>query len=174
VSWNEIRIEKWSDLLKEFDSLDTGQPSAVPYIFRGQSDANWALTDSLSRLLHALSPVSDPRLAEQLAYKKFLGEAHLFLDPSTLPAEKSLLAWWALMQHFGCPTRLMDWTASPYVATYFAVSENLEREGAVWAFDAATLVESDTRSGVKEFRNALDTSKDTWDVFWPPFRGTDV
>lgn len=45
MGWNEIRIGEWSDLLREFDSLDVKRPSANPYLFRGQCDARWYLGD---------------------------------------------------------------------------------------------------------------------------------
>jgi hypothetical protein len=41
------------------------------------------------------------------------------------------------MQHYRAPTRLLDWSASPYVAAYFAVEGRWEEsDGALWAFRA--------------------------------------
>jgi hypothetical protein len=64
-----------------------------------------------------------------------------------VPPLNDLSSWYALMQHHCVPTRLLDWTESPYVAMYFAVedkaTERRRREkechSAVWAVDLAWL-----------------------------------
>lgn len=59
--------------------------------------------------------------------------AHQFRDD--LPPANAHLDWLALMQHYGCPTRLLDFTYSSYVALYFA-TEAADGDSAVWVINS--------------------------------------
>lgn len=59
---------------------------------------------------------------EKLMIESFKSCAHLYLK--RLADEKDTLEWLAIMQHHGAPTRLLDVTFSPHIASYFALEKD--------------------------------------------------
>lgn len=55
------------------------------------------------------------------------------------PSDEDWAGWLFFLQHYRLPTRLLDWTESLLVATYFAVAEHDDEPGALWGLLPPTL-----------------------------------
>ena len=90
----------------------------------GESGDDWKLESCLWRYLKKhrnkiIKPSWYPR--EKIAIQRFQQIAHLHLRH--LPMQKDTLTWLALMQHYGAPTRLLDFTFNPAIALFFALRD---------------------------------------------------
>ena len=92
--------------------------------FRGHGDTKWTLTPSAMRPPY--SNVNEHRFRHD-----FMLRAQPFLSEATQPP-KDDWDWYFLMQHYGIPTRLLDWTVSALVALYFAIEDSPDTDGCVW------------------------------------------
>ena len=100
-------------------------------IYRGQSSAAWELTTSLERALGHAPEGRDPKKVERGIQRRFIERAYDFLQQ--LPEPDDELGWLMLMQHYGAPTRLLDWSKSPFIALYFAYEDpNVSHDRALW------------------------------------------
>lgn len=102
------------------------------YIWRGQRDANWSLVSTLDRALEGR--LSDKLISRHLENFKFSARGRRGVNPDGNLTEND---WWALGQHYGLATPLLDWTHSPFAAAYFAFHQNKKSQSnrrAVWAF----------------------------------------
>jgi hypothetical protein len=126
---SDIRVSSWSELQDELFK-DSWNESIGRYrssfVFRGLSDKTYPMDTSLMRLGGAYSELEKHLLRNFRKYAQSMaGE---------------LGSFWRLLtvaQHYGLPTRLMDWTYSPYVALHF-VTENHRQfhvDGVIWVVD---------------------------------------
>lgn len=129
VPTREVRVANWAELQDELFA-GSWQPSIgryrSTYAFRGMADANWPLATSLNRL------GGDFGRLERHLIRNFRKYAYLESGDNA-----SLWNLLAMAQHHGLPTRLLDWTYSPYVALHF-VTDDIERtavDGAIWCID---------------------------------------
>lgn len=122
------KCDNWTDIvscLEEFPApnvtIREGELESTNWIFRGLGDSEFRLKPAIERHAHQKSI---PWLAlEKLVALEFRSRARTHLSASTLPDSQDDLSWLALMQHYSIPTRLLDFTFSPFVALYFAVRE---------------------------------------------------
>lgn len=125
----EQRVESWLELQEALfaDSwnakIERFRPS---FAFRGVPDVGHDLSTSLNRNEGLFASHEKDLLR---AFRKYSRGV-------TKPCE-TLWDWLALAQHHGLPTRLLDWTFSPYVALHFLTEdpELYEVDGAVWCVD---------------------------------------
>lgn len=143
----EITVATWNAFVALSAELDG-------WAFRGQQDAQWPLQTSLARYLHAYVPDrASWRLREERAIRIFRRKAHNYLDnPAVLD---NALRCLALMQHHGAPTRLLDFTKSPFVAAFFAL-ERATGDAVVYALNTPRLWTAAPRGQPAMDRNGID------------------
>ena len=110
------KVDNWLDLTLRIDDYFTHFNN---YIFRGLADADWKLESTLARTLKGTYQKVSERKQATIAHNKqyrenIRGRTHLDLKNAT---DDEI---WALGQHFGLYTPLLDWTRSPYVALFFS------------------------------------------------------
>lgn len=101
--------------------------------WRGHSLSTWTLCPSVFR-------AENPGYRyEQNLTQSFMLKARSRYP--NCPDSRDASGWLFLMQHFGLYTRLLDWTASVLIATYFAVRHEQyhDQDGAVWALAPTSL-----------------------------------
>jgi len=124
----DIRISSWSELHDRLYESSWREPLGrfrSSFAFRGVSQADYDLKSSLARM----GRVGDLE-------RHMLRNFRKYAQSKAVPQD-SVWNWLAVAQHHGLPTRLLDWTYSPYVALHFATErvELYDRDAAIWCVD---------------------------------------
>src|SRR4051812_47141564 len=125
-----VRVNKWEEAI-------TISRRLVRWAYRGHAVESWNLANSFARQASVYNiPRHYWRLLEYYMIRQFQRQAHLLIHSP--PHEDAALDWLSVIQHYGGPTRLLDFTYSYYVAVFFAL-ESATSDAAVWAVDLGFL-----------------------------------
>lgn len=154
--WPTKEARSWAEFL---DIVAEVEARSGDFVYRGQSDATWDLKPSLARISSGFSAAME---GERKAYSTFRARSQNFLNPnifSVLTRHYNIFLWWAVMRHHGVPTRILDWSRSPFIAAYFACESGSE-PGAVWCVDRSVLSSQmgSAHEGYSDFNKFLSST----------------
>lgn len=145
----------WDAFVAKVATLDSA------WVYRGDLESRKESRKLVSSLERACDSWNVPLADAGKVERRLLREFQRHPEAGRLGLDlNDHLCWYAAMQHHGAPTRLLDWTYSPFVAAYFALdrllstlpaaacvtpgrepaaSNSQPMRAAVWALNTATL-----------------------------------
>lgn len=104
----ETCLENWDDLFKLYNRF------LMAFVFRGHGSAKWPMTSSLERMVkrfHPNSLVNSANEYEKDMLREFKWKYSIY-EKNHTPADIEVIEWLSVMQHYGAPTRMMDFESS--------------------------------------------------------------
>lgn len=150
------RLESWRDFNSLLESTFFNRPG-VQLVFRGHRRFDWSLMPTLGRLT-TNGIVTDELAQSQLERFKFAVRGRL-KSPDLVAEDDEL---WAVGQHYGLMTPLLDWSYSPYVALFFAFHKDDSKEEAanpyraVYVLNKSFLADNEEETGIRVWEPRKD------------------
>ena len=124
-------VKSLSQFIKVVDTIQNDWSKEDAYIspwFRGHSSNRHRLLPGLYR--------NEKEVGNENSYRSdFEQKAYPFLGDTAFGMPGSAWEWYFLMQHYGLPTRLLDWSEGSLIALHFALfykAEGDESNPCVW------------------------------------------
>lgn len=145
-----------NNLERDFtDSEMLKVPGLFDVVFRGHAGYDWSLLPSIFR---------EPKRIEK--YEREIYYEMLMRAPNAFN-EKDVFGNLVLMQHYSCPTRLLDVTFNPLVALYFACQKDANNDGKLLVFVNARCdfwnevsIQAQSKLALLDYRRKIEFWKD--------------
>ena len=135
-TWCKLMCVSLSAMRHPIDGINSAPRMCS--VFRGQENEKWKITSTFERsFMGTFFPVDKNeeqhlRIKELTVMSAFKRDAMQYLKEEP----HDICEWLSLMRHYGAPTRVVDFTESPFIALHFAVSGQSKTNFSVWSFPA--------------------------------------
>jgi hypothetical protein len=129
-SWFSTTLESETEVIQVLTELQGNR-----WLCRGQAENYGSLIPSIDRDERKTLSRAEKLALERQSIDIFRSTARFFADEGERDALKTDVQTLMVLRHYGVPTRLLDWSRSPFVAAYFAVCEPDTKDGEIWSFD---------------------------------------
>lgn len=150
------RVESWEAFIAAMRDPSQNR-AASEWVYRGQRGGDWPLASTLGRKFNG---GSIPDVKRRALLREFeLAMRGRGYDLSGRGGDTEEIEKWAIGQHHGLLTPLLDWTRSPFIALFFAfntadkVEENPSR--AVYCVNMSALREAFDGEGMSLFHDPM-------------------
>jgi len=141
------RVGSLGELVEQVVRLVDAEPNVV--WFRGQKSSSWNLTAGIWRSHDA---------ADERNFTNRFRARSATRHATFVPGYRDWAYWLSLMQHYGLPTRLLDWTRSPLIAAYFAVADYVYSPDAAAADASVWVLRPHTLNRIEDFARIGDVT----------------
>ena len=151
-------IEHWNDIFR------LNQRFMSNFIFRGQGNAEWPLKTSLARMVESHHPNYIDKIMPASYEQRMMDEfqwKYPSYEKGHIPATDESIEWLSLMQHYGSPTRMLDFYYSMYIALFMAIDGSFHPKSAIWALNKHVLNDKIIRKYCAENKTNVISGKDS-------------
>jgi FRG domain-containing protein len=140
-----------SDLIDLEEKLNVApsDPSWAPWAFRGQPRTFGTLAPSFQREFTSKKSAGTAQIIERTLIEAFRNHyADLQRRTPEMPIPQIIATGYdmrclSVMQHYGVPTRLLDWTSDFWTAIYFACAGEPSADAELWYYDRRIFLEQE-------------------------------
>jgi FRG domain len=149
--WDTTTLTKEDEVLRVLTRLQGDR-----WLCRGHSVLHGSLVPSIDRSPRQNLARSAKLRMERESIDLFRASAKAFAAPGEAAALVDNFIALAVLRHYCVPTRLLDWSGSPFVAAWFAVSSHDGDDAELWAFDEPSY----EVTGKEQWRRHPETTTD--------------
>jgi FRG domain len=144
-----ISVKSYNEFIHEFDKYY----SSGDFYYRGQSVSKWEIKPGLGRnkYLKTISSINKTEVNLINSFQKIISDNNLNnLIPFMQNSYHEDWQWLMSAQHYGLPTRLIDFSHHKYTALQFAIAdfENLNSEGALLIYTKPEEIQEEMNSKI--------------------------